>query len=312
MTTNTYRYLSEISSQEFQNAPVLPFRSEDGRPCVLIRNKKEKTVVQTGTTDNIEYHLNSTVEKDGSKYCFHIISCIKNDQAAKEQFEIAYQYLFKKIKYPQTDLEITKLISSLEQLFKVTPEADKKKLQIGVYGELLFLIYIYENGYESILSKYHSYFYSKHDIEIDNHNRIEIKTSVNAKRIHAFRHDQLYRTDIKVFVGSLILEYSQEGVSLYELFEKVIGLITNPDDLLDMGSLKNMCDISEDKKGPSFSYNRALEEIKIFDSEKLPHLTIGNVNGVTNVAYDVDCGLADSIKLQDFISYLKSLGVENE
>lgn len=42
MNNNTYRYISEISEHEFKNAPVLPFKSEDGRPCILIRNSKQK------------------------------------------------------------------------------------------------------------------------------------------------------------------------------------------------------------------------------------------------------------------------------
>lgn len=307
MSNNTYRYISEISEQEFKNAPVLPFKSEDGRPCILIRNSKQKTVLQKGKTDNIEYHLNSIIEKDGNKFCFHIVSCINSDEYSKEQFNIAYDYLFKKIKFPLSDIEITKLITSLEQLFKITPETDKKKLQIGVYGELLFLLFMYNNGYPLILNKYHSYFYSKHDIEIDNHNRIEIKSTTSSKRIHSFAHDQLFRKDVNVFVASLILEYSQEGLSLYDLFNKILTLITNPEDYLDMGLLKAMCGVSEINKGPSFSFIKSTEQIKVFKSEDLPHLEVGNINGVTEIHYDVDCALASNIKIADFIKYLNSL-----
>ncbi len=305
--TTTYRYISEISEKEFKNATVLPFKSEDGRPCILIRNNKPKIVVQKGKTDNIEYRLNSIVEKDGEKYHFHIMECIHSDDYSKEQFNIAYEYLFKKIKYPLNDIDLSKLINSLESLFKISPEKDKSALQTGVFAELLFLLYIYENGYTEILNKYHSYFYSKHDIEIDDKNRIEIKSSTTSKRIHTFGHDQLYRKDVNVFVGSLLLEYSQEGLTLYELFNKIMALITNPEDYIDMGKLKAMCGISELSKGPSFSYIKSIEQIRIFKSEDLPHLEITIVNGVTDIHYNVECSLANSQPIHLFIQYLNSL-----
>lgn len=307
MNNITYKYISEITEDEFKKCPVLPFKSEDGRPCILIRNSKQKTVLQKGKTDNIEYHLNSLIDKDGEKHYFHLVCCIKSDEYSKEQFNIAYNYLFKKIKYPMNDIDLTKLITSLEQLFKVTPNPDKTKLQTGVFGELLFLLYIYEKGYPLILNKYHSYFYSKHDIEIDNHNRIEIKSTVKSKRIHTFGHEQLFRKDINVFVASLILEYSQEGITLYDLFEQIMQLITNPEDYMDMGTLKALCGISEIEKGPSFSYTKSIEQIKIFKSEDLPHLEIEHVNGVTEIHYDVDCALASNQNIDDFIKYLNSL-----
>ena len=85
-------------------------------------------------------------------------------------------------------------------------------MQIKQNFKLVFLenfcsYFIYEKGYPLILNKYHSYFYSKHDIEIDNHNRIEKKSTVKSKRIHTFGHEQLFRKDINGFVASLILEY---------------------------------------------------------------------------------------------------------
>jgi hypothetical protein len=237
----------------------------------------------------------------------HIVVCAKTDSFSKEQFEVAYEYLFKKINVPQSDIDLNKLIVSLEQLFKITSGSEKTKIQIGAFGELLFLLYVYNNGYTKILEKYHSSFYSKHDIEINEKVRIEIKTSATSTRIHRFKHDQIFRDDVKVFVGSLLLEQSKEGMSLYTLFEKIMSLINNSEQLLEIGAIRGMCGVSEDKPGPSFSYDRAISQIKIFRAEDLPHINIGFINGITNIAYDVDCELADTIKIEDFVNYLNSL-----
>lgn len=51
---------------------------------------------------------------------------------------------------------------------------------------------------------------------------------------------------------------------------------------------------------------KALDEIKIFESNNLPKLDIIKTNGVTNIRYDVDCSFAKEIKFEDFIKILKS------
>ena len=296
-----FKYFSDISDEDFEINVVLPFINEEGRPCVLIRNAVEKCVLVSGSTDNLEYRFNTTVNKDGKNYYFHIISCLKDDGYSKEQFFIGYNYLFKEIEEPKTDFDLGSLINSLEQLFKVTPEQDRYKLHIGVFGELLFLDDMLKMGCSDIISTYHSNFFSKHDLELDRYNRIEIKTTLGPDRIHHFSHDQICRTDINVYVASCILEESKEGVSLNELFESVMERTNNPSALLWLGQLKGFCGISEENAGPSFSYEKAINDIKVFKANDLPHLDEINKPGVTNISYDVDCNLSEELDLSSFV-----------
>ena len=211
------RYITPREAANLQSFPPdFQFGDDEHETYKQLGNAVNVVVIQSIFTLFVNF-LNQKLGEQN-----HVISCLKDDGYSKEQFAIAYEYLFKKIRYPQSDVDLSKLISSLEQLFRVTPEQDKKKLHIGVFGELLFLLFLYDHGYKEIFAKYHSYFYSKHDIEIDGHNRIEIKSTTESHRIHSFKHDQLFRQDINVYVGSLILEYSQEGTSLFSLFEKVM------------------------------------------------------------------------------------------
>ena len=116
-----FKYVADISNETFETENVLPFINEEGKPCILIRNSKNKTNILKGSTDNLEYHLNSTFYKGDKVYYFHMISCLKSDGYSKEQFEIAYEYLFKSLNEPKSDFDIGSLINSLEQLFKITP-----------------------------------------------------------------------------------------------------------------------------------------------------------------------------------------------
>lgn len=302
-----FKYIAELKEEEFETQTVLPFTNEEGRPCVLIRNAIEKQNVLSGATDNLEYRLNTVVTHNEKRYFFHIVSCTKDDGYSKEQFSIAYTYLFKSIKEPKSDFEIGSLINSLEQLFKITPEKDRFKLHLGVYGELLFLNYMLEHGCSDIISSYHSNFFSKHDIEIDRLNRIEIKTTVGGKRIHHFSHDQIFRKDVNVYVVSNILEESEEGVSLNELFEKVISKIINAKALLWFGQLKGFCGISSSNPGPSFSYDKAISDLRVFNSKALPHLEVEVTKGISNISYDVDCATAEEENTDDFVAFINKL-----
>lgn len=304
---NSFKYISDLSEKEFDNNVVLPFYNEKGRPCILIKNSKQKNNIFRGTTDNIEYHLNTIVQKDGKNHYVQIISCLKDDGYSKEQFTIAYDYLFKLLDSPKSDVELGSLINSLEQLFKVSPEKDLFKLHVGVYGELLFLYYFKSLGCEKIIDKYHSNFYLKHDLELNKNNRIEVKTSVNSKRIHHFSHDQLYRKDVQVYVGSIILEESSEDVSLNELFNMVIAQTSDPSSILWFGQLKGFCGISKENVGPSFSFDKACHDIKVFYSKDLPHLEIEEVKGISNVSYDVDCSMADNLDNNEFANLINQL-----
>ncbi len=308
---NEFKYVSDISNETFETNVVLPFLNEEGRPCILIKNSKNKENIVEGSTDNLEYHLNSLFIKDEKRYYFHMISCLKSDGYSKEQFNIAYEYLFKTMDSPKSDTEIGSLINSLEQLFKVTPEKDNFKLLLGVYGELLFVLFAHNCGCNEILTKYHPNFFSKHDFEIDRYNRIEVKSTVDSKRIHHFSHDQIFREDVNVYVVSIILEESSEGVSLNELFEKVLEFSFDPKTTLWLGQLKGFCGVSKENPGPSFSYEKALQDLKIFNATDLPHLKLEGINGITNVSYNVDCSMSDNLDTAVFINKINKI-IENK
>ncbi len=302
-----FKYFSDITSEIFESNVVLPFINEEGRPCILIKNSKEKQIMISGSTDNLEYHLNSLFVREGKQYYFHMISCLKSDGYSKEQFSIAYDYLFKAMNAPKSDYEIGSLIASLEQLFKVTPEKDMSKLHMGVYGELLFILYAHDCGCSEILSKYHSNFYSKHDLEIDRYTRIEVKSTVDTKRIHHFSHDQIFRSDVNVYVASILLEEASEGVSLNELFDKVLALSCDPKTTLWLGQLKGFCGISKETPGPSFSYEKAKKDLKVFNANDLPHLELEGIKGISNVSYDVDCSMTDNLDINQFIVEINAI-----
>lgn len=296
---NQIKYMADLTQEELKNNNVFLCYSEGACYSILIKNALPKETTTKNTTDHLTIKQNAVLYYSGEPYYFHIISMSNVNTEYNKQFLIIYNYLFSKIEKPLKDIELTMLIVTLEEIFKVTPEKEYSELQTGVYGELLTVKYLYELGVTSILSMYHEDFYTKHDIEIDDKNRIEIKTAISDKRIHKFKHDQICREDVNVFVASVLLEKAKEGYSLFDLFEEIINLYNSPDSYLSLNKLMVRCNVSEENKGLTVSLEKALNEIKIFEANNLPHLETNIPKGVSSIMYDVDCSLNDGMEKEE-------------
>lgn len=302
-----FAYITSISEEELSNNCVLSCINENNLPCILIKNSLEKTTTTSFSTDNLDVKFNSVLQFQDEDFYFHIITSKINDEYSINQFETIFDYVFDKITNPIDENDLYALIDSLQEYFRISPDLDSKKLQIGVFGELLAIKELYDNGYHEITNKYHKNFYLKHDIEISRDTRVEIKTTNGTNRIHRFGHDQIYREDIDVYVVSLLLEPSQEGVSLYDMFMIVMALYDNPDSKFALQKLMKKCGVSDDNQGLCFSLDKAISDMKFFDAKDLPKINVSAPDGVTNIEYDVDCSLANNIGIEMFISILKSL-----
>ena len=299
-----FKYIADISEQYLDEAVVVPCRNEQGFQTILIKNASQKRISSFFATDNLSIKLDKVLLKGEKEYFVHIIESKKTDGFAAQQFQVIYDYIFGKITDPISSVDLFNLISSLEEYFRLTPDPNRKKIQIGVFGELLSLCYLYESGFPEILNKYHNDFFSKHDIEISSSVRLEVKTTTGDKRIHHFRHDQICRKDIDVYVLSVLLEASQEGLTLYDLFMRVIGMVMDPDKKFALKKLMVRCAVSEEDKGLSFSESLAYSKIRIFDGKVLPKIKDEIPNGVSAIEYDVDCSLAKEMNVQDAIGIM--------
>lgn len=301
MIMEQFKYIADLSEEELKNGVVIPAINEQGYQCILIKNSINKKIIREYTTDNLAVRLNSILSYNENEYYFHIIQAKDTDFVLKLQFQTIFEYVFNKIQQPINDNELLSLVTSLEEYFKITPEKDPYLLQIGVYGELLTIQNLYHNGYTEITQKYHKNFYSTHDIEISSDLRVEIKTTVNEKRIHHFSHNQISRSDIDVYVISSVLEESQEGKSLFELFSEIMQLYQDADAIFGLQKLKKRCQVSEQNEGIKVAYNKALNDQRVINAKGLPMIDAPIPKGVTGVNYDVDCSLADYTSVYDFV-----------
>ena len=300
-----FKYISSITEEELENNVVVPCTDEDGFSCILIKNAKAKTISSGYSTDNMEIKINRVLLRNGKDYFFHIIRAKKTDAYSRSQFDTIFEFVFKKIENPVDDIELSGLITSLEDYFKTTPEKNKREIQIGVFGELFTIKYLYDVGSPEIVDKFHKNFYSKHDLEINSKVRMEVKSTTSEKRIHHFKHNQIMRSDVKVILSSVMLEESKEGTSLKTLFEEVIPLFDDPDAKFALQKLMVRCGIADGEEGLSFAYEKALNDIRFYDAVNLPKIEKETFDGITNIEYDVDCSNCDYFNVDDLIKTLK-------
>ena len=302
-----FKYITKLSTDEIESNVIIPCLDAIGSHTVLIKNSLNKSVTSTLKTDNLNFQIDAKLNLYNRDYFFHIISCNKNDNYSINQFQIIFDFIFKKIDSPISGSEMLALVTSLEDFFRTTPDKDLFSLQVGVFGELLTIKYLYDLGYVKIIDKYHQNFYSKHDIELDKQNRIEIKTTISEKRIHSFKHNQIFREDIDVYVCSIMLEQSKEGLALFDLFNDIISKYESADSIFALQKLMKRCGVSKDNVGLKFAIEKAFNDIKFFDAKSLPKIELPAPKGVSNIVYDVDCSLAEALDISDFIKKIEHL-----
>lgn len=302
-----FKYISSITENELADNCVISCINENGMPCILIKNALQKTVTNYYSTDNLEVKFNAVLELHKNDFYFHIITSKRNDAISLNQFEIVFDYVFNKLDKPVDEDGLNQLFGSIEEYFRITPERESRLVQIGLFGELLTVKYLFEQGYKEIINKYHKDFFMKHDVEISKDIRIEIKATTSQVRIHNFRHDQIRRKDVDVYVASLLLEEAEEGLTLYKLFNQIIDMNSDPDNIFALIKLMKKYDITEEKQGLSFSEELALSKIHFYDAKELPQIEMDDINGVSNISYNVDCSFTSVIPVKNLINLFNNM-----
>ena len=299
-----FKYITEIEEFDLENRIVIPCLNEEGYRTLLIKNSKDKTLQTTFTTKHLLIKKNMVLESNRKEYYVHIITCREKSDYMDNNFNIIFEYLFDKLVVPISDDEFSELITSIQELFKQNTE-NLNSVQVGTTGELMTLLYLYRGGMKDIFNKYHKSQFSKHDIELDGINKIEVKSTTKDYRIHRFSHDQLNNKLLNIFISSVKVEVVENGLSLYELFIKVLAKISDPEVKFQYRKLMNYCGIDIFNQGIKFNYDESLSNVKLMNSKEVPQLKGDFPEGIANIVYDSICDMAPEIMLPDFINMVE-------
>ena len=153
--------------------------------------------------------------------------------------------------------------------------------------------------------------YSKHDIEITDSLKIEVKTTTKETRTHRFSHNQIYDNFYDIYVSSVILYKTEKGTSLYDLFVELLNITDNYETRFSLYKLMNFCGVNNMNQGIVFSKDNSMKSIKIINGINLPKINNDIPEGISNISYDVYCDLARQESIGNFVKFLREQNAKN-
>jgi hypothetical protein len=288
----TSKYISQLTPKDVEGLIVVLSKDDKERPALLIRSSSASPDKKTEETSSLILITNvglGVVGSDGKSEVFHALVLKNTSEDYLSYFSTAAEFIKRSCPTPVSKDQILVLFGSIKELFQTEEEKDKISLQIGVFGELLVLRYLDRLSISGIYDMYHDDFFTKHDIEVNKNVRIEVKSTIKENRIHRFDHNQIFRSDIQVYVASCLLEKAEDGLSLFDLFGQVENSVHDANKFLFLEKLKKRCGVDSNNPGLCVSEEKAYQDLRFFRAADLPHLLEENPLGVTNVSYDVDC-----------------------
>lgn len=305
-----YKYITEITEKEMNEMIIIPCLNDNGFRTLLIKNLTKKRIESNYDTKHLIIKKNITLYYDNQPYFFHLISCKENTNLMNYNFDIIYEYLFKKIEEPIDESTFSELLFSIQSLFE-KPSDNLTSVQIGTAGELLTALHLYKSGYKGIFNNFHKNMFSKHDIEITDSLKIEVKTTTKETRTHRFSHNQIYDNFYDIYVSSVILYKTEKGTSLYDLFVELLNITDNYETRFSLYKLMNFCGVNNMNQGIVFSKENSMKSIKIINGINLPKINNDIPEGISNISYDVYCDLARQESIGNFVKFLREQNAKN-
>lgn len=294
MSNAVNEYITDIKSEDISGKNVIAGIDSLGRASVLIRNSDASDVQVSFENEFFIMKNNINLEYNGEPIGnYHVLICKKTDPIGLSHFERVSDYLFIKTDNSYSSDEMLKLFYSLETIFSVSINHDRN-LEIGLYGELSVINYLFENHVGDLYKKWHTNFFNKHDFEFDENKKLEVKTTVKDVRIHSFRHNQVCRDNLTIYIASCMLQTCEEGLSLYDLCRQTIDILDDHEQMLAIELLMNKLGIGAEYQGICCIKEETYENLKFYDAKTVPHLTETIPTGLSNISYDIDfSGVAD-------------------
>ena len=198
-------------------------------------------------------------------------------------------------------ISFNEFIQSIVDLFQLTRQQGYLDC-IGLFGELLFLKTMYENGIDFSNYWHLSGIFSKYDISLSELN-LEVKTSVNESTTFRIKHSQLFNGDKNIVVLISIRNTELGGESLETITRYFKNTKPFSDNLRFFIALEK--ELQKKIEPDMFCKRFSLVNICFFDCNRISTLKSIPYN-ISDVVYDYTFDLNDSFDLNDLKKmYLK-------
>ncbi|MCE8163955.1 MAG: PD-(D/E)XK motif protein [Candidatus Moeniiplasma glomeromycotorum] len=294
---------------------------ENEMPIFVLSENKQNGKERKLTTKSIDLFLYweiDQVELKGNKeknkkWQGHIIKTNEVPEKEKELFISLVWNLLTTVDKENLEERLEDLLKDFCSLIESkTQEREENEEMIGLYGELLVIFYLSRKfvNYD-IYSWWRSEKFAKFDFSISDRKKIEVKSTFDYKRKHRFSHHQLYiptNENIKVIIASCLLNYDENGKSLYDFYIELKEKILNNFSALKKLD-KEIYDLGIWRSNPGLKVNfpLAVSNIRFFKVKNIPHWKRLEPQGVSNTKYLVILDESNAMKISEIDKWITDI-----
>jgi len=253
------------------------------RTCRLLENNKQ--------SDNIYTIISLKTENIDFQQYFLEVVCIVLEQLPENP------------SHRQLKAEIQKLI----ELFSRFNRPPRKTIQ-GLWAELFV---IEQAQYpEYLIQSWHSLPEDKFDFN-DGHDKIEVKSTSTARRIHSFALEQLNpNKNSNLLIASVFVIQTGQGKNIFDLIDSICKRVQNLQLQFRLNEILSQTLGSDFDKvfDVYFDYQQAADTLTYYDFKDIPTIKSNDIpEEISNIHFDCDISHVGTIKEKFFDTSQNSL-----
>jgi len=294
---------SAIPIPEYSNHRIAKDKNDNPTLLLSISNEGARTLIANLKLQNVSvlFDIKCKIQQNGNliEKIFTAVCFIGKDISLKNYFLKLCSTLIEDLGNTPTHEEVRKEITRFIELFRLATEPQTKTIQ-GLWAELFLILECKQPA--NLVRCWHSIPEEKFDFN-NGVERIEVKSSASALRIHNFSLDQLHSpTDTKTIIASVFVRQASTGKSITILSSEISSRLTDIE-LIEKLQLQIALTlgktISESMK-LKFDFEFAKDSLRFYRAEDIPKIAIENIpTFVSDVRFKSDLTDINSINPND-------------
>lgn len=297
---NTIKQPKENDNFQFSAVPIPEYlnhriaKDKYDNPTLLlsISNDGARTVIANLKLQNVSvlFDIKCKIQQSGNllERVFTAVSFIGKDISLKKYFLKLCSTLVRDLGNTPTHDEVRREITRFVELFRLATEPQTKTIQ-GLWAELFLIVESKEPA--TLVRCWHSIPEEKFDFN-NGEERIEVKSSSNALRIHNFSLDQLHSpTDTRTIIASVFVRQASTGKSIANLSSDISERLSDLEltEKLQLQIALTLGKAISDSMKVKFDFEFAKDSLRFYRAEDIPKIAIENIpNFVSDVRFKSD------------------------
>lgn len=294
---------SAVPIPEFSNHRIAKDKNDNPTLLLSISNEETRTLIANLKLQNasVLFDIKCKIQQNGNliEKIFTAICFIGNDISLKKYFLKLCSTLVEDLGNTPTHDEVRREITRFIELFRLATEPQIKTIQ-GLWAELLLIAQ--SKVPANLVRCWHRIPEEKFDFN-NGEERIEVKSSATALRIHNFSLDQIHSpTDTRTVIASVFVRQASTGKSIVTLSNEISERLADIEltEKLQLQIALTLGKTITDSMKLKFDFEFAKDSLRFYRAEDIPKIAIANIpNFVSDVRFKSDLTNINSVTPND-------------